>query len=804
MWAFRKEFNVLEAAQSLVRSPPSLSSSEANVSDHSGDYITCSRYVSIPIDDPASDPLPSHWGAERHSPIAEYFVIGTRRGDVSIVDVSGRNRLVRHSVHNHNKKKQEALLSSAGGAGLPAAEDSAEVVALDVLGTIVASVAAGGGEGSCAQQRILVSFLYPNAGDNIVAIDAPQRQNAALGTSTKKKGASSSSKKDTAEQQQCVEFRSLLLWEGHPRWATQPGEERMLYLFAGTDEGTVLMYKIDVSSRSAWLHSYFAIAVLGTDGTANANSASSQAASSSSSAGGGGASAARRYTNPIYSLAIHDTNAERCAFAARHPETGAGAFHTSHNDGHAASGGGGGCELDAVARLADEGGVGGGDIHLLAGTRGRWACWPMAHVPWGSVGAGLPRAGAGAACAVEGDAACEAAMARFAVSTTTTRANGGSFTNSVVEVAEVAADASCSASKANAVAHERVIAARIAGARSVVRRVGAERLRGALVFVPFAPPIAKAIFTNEMARAADEAEKRGGGNAGDDASADAAKWFAKYDTVCSGAEVGTIMAATLMGSGGDWDKEVPMYQVEFPSLKKTVTWPAAMFDIVNTQTLFGKGDSTGGPVFALAPLGPRRFVSGGADGAVRVWEWGAPPPPAGGGGGGQPAYRLLHTGEGRHTDLVRCLCALRAPDIFVSGSHDGSLREWHIYDEPSVLLCQTTTLAVVPDASPSGSGGCRTIALGSSDGGLGIASMSLVHGRRGLAVSPLFGYRLRTFAFMEVSGCDLPPDMVFDGERTRVIAAPPPSASRNDGADGDGRVSSVDPIDAFLKVNGLQ
>eukprot|EP00759_Apiculatamorpha_spiralis_P010977 PhF_6_TR18212/c0_g1_i1/m.26980 len=266
MWSFRKKFDLRKASAS--RSTPPL--------DTEGNFITCSKYASIPLTE-QDDPLPSHWGADRHAPIAEYFVCGFRDGTVAVIDVSGSDRMVRQLVHSHVEVQRDREQ------GPTRSEEVSEVVSLDICGTIAASI---GSE----DNSILVSFLYPSCGDRIVNIPSPNQQNGNNSKSGAPVGGGA--------------FKSLLLWEGHPRWANQPDEERKLYLFVGTELGTVLLFQIDVVERTYTLHSVFAINVQGTAGIA--------APGNNEELNGPGAS--RRYMSPIFSLALHDTCPDRTQY----------------------------------------------------------------------------------------------------------------------------------------------------------------------------------------------------------------------------------------------------------------------------------------------------------------------------------------------------------------------------------------------------------------------------------------------------------------------------------------------------------
>eukprot|EP00758_Cryptobia_borreli_P004257 Tbor_TRINITY_DN4268_c0_g1::TRINITY_DN4268_c0_g1_i1::g.23884::m.23884 len=332
----------------------------------------------------------------------------------------------------------------------------------------------------------------------------------------------------------------------------------------------------------------------------------------------------------------------------------------------------------------------------------------------------------------------------------------------------------------------------------------------------------------------------------------------KHVQLCRGSEVGTITdvfnnnhcvySNTTTGeSRTDNQNEYEIAsnifgekrcKILFRSLKKPVMWPVGISPVLpksssssSSQTTFilvarepilvANADKLG-MVYCVRSLGTSRIVTGGEDGAVRVWEWNT----------SQEAYSLAfatpdrqvseeengdifplskgnpssslnttsldadgeintllstsgpktlvdHTlvpkymcklqqdsGKSeagpRHRDLIRCIVVLRAPDIFITASYDGTVREWHIYDDPHSILISRSTLLLSQI-------GEYTKQTSIDDCHLGVSGISLFHvypSLYALFVVSLYEFRVRSFALMEIATCEPPENMFFNGEKT--------------------------------------
>lgn len=108
--------------------------------------------------------------------------------------------------------------------------------------------------------------------------------------------------------------------------------------------------------------------------------------------------------------------------------------------------------------------------------------------------------------------------------------------------------------------------------------------------------------------------------------------------------------------------------------------------------------------FAIRVLAPnRRVLTSCADGKVCVWTC-KPSEDA----HTAEAYvpQLISENRQEHRGLGRHLCVLRSPDVFVSCSFDdGLVKEWHVYDEPELLLRCARRFTLTPYISSCGGDG---------------------------------------------------------------------------------------------------
>lgn len=240
------------------------------------------------------------------------------------------------------------------------------------------------------------------------------------------------------------------------------------------------------------------------------------------------------------------------------------------------------------------------------------------------------------------------------------------------------------------------------------------------------------------------------------------QWRDRHSVVCGGAEIGVVTdTVTAVMEADDVRATAPCgdtktVAVHFASLKAAVRWPVSAFDIARAPALVGRADQRGA-VFALAVLRGGRFVSGGADAHLRLWQWHA---------SDALYHKLLEVPA--HRDLIRHVAVLRSPDVFVSGSYDGTLSEWHVFDEPKMCMLRGPVVGLrVHDGAPASSAESPPV----SGVKLGAAAMDVFPAARAVLVAGLFEASVRTFERVAVDTCELPPGWYFDGCRS-VRAAP--------------------------------
>jgi WD40 repeat protein len=218
--------------------------------------------------------------------------------------------------------------------------------------------------------------------------------------------------------------------------------------------------------------------------------------------------------------------------------------------------------------------------------------------------------------------------------------------------------------------------------------------------------------------------------------------------VCDGLEVGSIVDVVVTASTSGAVRV--LCGVLFPSLKKSVLWPLECLDVVVPSALIAMKADSVGPVYSIAAMSKTRIATGGADRSVKVWEW------------AKGVYSVVQSAT-RHTDLVKQVIAVRRPDVFMSSSYDGTVREWHMYDTPQPFLnCQNTTVVSVGAREASSGGDVQPVGV-----------VDYFPAFNALFAAPLFDTRIKTYTLMETQGCELPPNMLYDGERTCRIADPP-------------------------------
>ncbi|RNF18556.1 uncharacterized protein Tco025E_04430 [Trypanosoma conorhini] len=266
------------------------------------------------------------------------------------------------------------------------------------------------------------------------------------------------------------------------------------------------------------------------------------------------------------------------------------------------------------------------------------------------------------------------------------------------------------------------------------------------------------------------------------------RWKPKYGThVANGFDVGVVSNLLTLPPLQDSNGESAMsllqttyVPLQFPSLKNTVYFP--LHAVEPAFTPLHILPTIGSTCFALLVLQHgRRIVTGGSDGKVVVWLWDT---------SAEVYMQGLVSSEGQgHCGLIRHLCLLRSPDIFIScGYDDGLIKEWHVYDEPEFFMRCERSLKVIPANLYGLTSHVPLPVLEESVGGISCAvSFPEFHA---LFIVGLFESSIQTFSLMEVHGCALPEDYVYNGYKTvRLTASVAACVSRGLGlGDVDGRL----------------
>lgn len=202
--------------------------------------------------------------------------------------------------------------------------------------------------------------------------------------------------------------------------------------------------------------------------------------------------------------------------------------------------------------------------------------------------------------------------------------------------------------------------------------------------------------------------------------------------------------------------------------------------------------------FALRVLAPQdRLLTSCADGKVCMWARKADHDAA-------ESYvpRLLTDNKQAHRGLGRHLCVLRSPDVFVSCSFDdGLVKEWHVYDEPELLLRCARRFTLTPFVSDrtrndgGGAFGARELAdmfkgvtqaaeekqkqpAGASsedddaedadrgDVVVGISCAAAYPAFGALFLVGAFESAIQAYSLTEVVGCEPPRNFIYNGHKT--------------------------------------
>ncbi|CCW70240.1 unnamed protein product [Phytomonas sp. Hart1] len=169
------------------------------------------------------------------------------------------------------------------------------------------------------------------------------------------------------------------------------------------------------------------------------------------------------------------------------------------------------------------------------------------------------------------------------------------------------------------------------------------------------------------------------------------------------------------------------------------------------------------------------LVSSGSDGKCMVWVWKTE----------METYipMLISDSKGPQSHLGRHLCRLHKPDVFMTcGYDDGLVKEWHLYDEPELLLRSERhfTLEKAPAVGWEGgpyhekqnsqetnereSGWCQR--REKMDFCEGIACAISFEPFGALFLVGIFESTIRSFSLIKVLSCEAPQDYVYNGHKT--------------------------------------
>ncbi|KAG5484099.1 hypothetical protein LSCM1_05954 [Leishmania martiniquensis] len=305
------------------------------------------------------------------------------------------------------------------------------------------------------------------------------------------------------------------------------------------------------------------------------------------------------------------------------------------------------------------------------------------------------------------------------------------------------------------------------------------------------------IVQSEIARSIE----RGGSSAGK-----VSKWKPKYGRVVTGgAAIGVVGNAVRLGaragSGapvGDRlaDTVVPL-AFEGGELRNDLRVPLSCVVPVTYPLAFLRTPGTA--CFALRVLaGRRRLVTSCADGKVCVWTCHPENDASSATVAETYVPQLMTSTRQVHRGLGRQICVLRAPDVFLTCSYDdGIVKEWHVYDEPEVLLRCVRRFTLKPYSSEGSemppprqqqqlanaltsmlkskmgkgatAGSDDEASTGDDEDGEAVGGISCA------AVYPAFGAlflvgafesAIQTYSLTEVVGCEPPPNYMYNGHKT--------------------------------------
>ncbi|KPI89653.1 hypothetical protein ABL78_1234 [Leptomonas seymouri] len=329
----------------------------------------------------------------------------------------------------------------------------------------------------------------------------------------------------------------------------------------------------------------------------------------------------------------------------------------------------------------------------------------------------------------------------------------------------------------------------------------------------------------EMARA-QQHQRQGGGDE------KVCRWKPKYGRVITnGAAVGVVSnnvclkeatAAVAVG-GGEEKSSTGGVSSRLTNSVVTVTFDggelkndllAPLSCVIPVVYPLARLRTPGTACFALRVLAPqRRIVTSCADGKVCVW---VRKPSEDARAPETYVPQLVTDNRQEHRGLGRHLCVLRSPDVFVSCSFDdGLVKEWHVYDEPELLLrcARRFTLTPYVSSGPINGGGAngnagsakelsdmlKSIAqvgdgrdkkradaadnrsddddedmLKAAEGGDAVAGISCATAYPAFGAIFLVGTfesAIQSYSLTEVVGCEPPRNFIYNGHKTVHLPA---------------------------------
>ncbi|KEG11822.1 hypothetical protein DQ04_02241000 [Trypanosoma grayi] len=264
------------------------------------------------------------------------------------------------------------------------------------------------------------------------------------------------------------------------------------------------------------------------------------------------------------------------------------------------------------------------------------------------------------------------------------------------------------------------------------------------------------------------------------------KWKPKYGThAANGFDIGVVSNMVSLPSHNSSSNSAALFlrtvclPLVFPSLKNTVHFP--LWAVEPVFTPLDILPTAGSACYALLVLQHgKRIATSGSDGSVTVWVWDA---------AAKMYAKALSCGGGiGHRGLGRRVCLMRSPDIFIScGYDDGMVKEWHVYDEPELLMRCERRFTLLPANSYTIAPPVPTEEKGDEEVVSGVSCAVSFPEFHALFLVGAFESTIQTFSLSEVQGCSPPADYIYNGHKTvRVVLPRTADASRSSVGQSEG------------------